>query len=108
MAGKEQKSKIKTVDAIIQSIFIIALIVIVVFMIIALIAFCVGAGIGVSMVISDDGADVANNTTHIENVTHEMTTNLTDTNDDLAYDSEKDESNYLEKGESNLDYSDDY
>ena len=53
-------------------------------------------------------ADVANNTTHIENVTHEMTTNLTDTNDDLAYDSEKDESNYLEKGESNLDYSDDY
>lgn len=55
----------------------------VVFMIIALIAFCVGAGIGVSMVISDDGADVANNTTHIENVTHEMTTNLTDTNDDL-------------------------
>ena len=34
------------------------------------------------MVISDDGADVANNTTHIENVTHEMTTNLTDTNDD--------------------------
>ena len=99
MAGKEQKSKIKTVDAIIQSIFIIALIVIVVFMIIALIAFCVGAGIGVSMVISDDGADVANNTTHIENVTHEMTTNLTDTNDDLAYDSEKDESNYLEKGE---------
>ena len=75
----------------------------VVFMIIALIAFCVGAGIGVSMVISDDGADVANNTTHIENVTHEMTTN-----DDLAYDSEKDESNYLEKGESNLDYSDDY
>ena len=61
----------------------------VVFMIIALIAFCVGAGIGVSMVISDDGADVANNTTHIENVTHEMTTNLTDTNDDLAYDSEK-------------------
>ena len=43
-----------------------------------------------------------------KNVTHEMTTNLTDTNDDLAYDSEKDESNYLEKGESNLDYSDDY
>lgn len=80
----------------------------VVFMIIALIAFCVGAGIGVSMVISDDGADVANNTTHIENVTHEMTTNLTDTNDNLAYDSEKDESNYLEKGESNLDYLDDY
>lgn len=34
MAGKEQKSKIKTVDAILQSIFIIALIVIVVFMII--------------------------------------------------------------------------
>ena len=34
----------------------------VVFMVIALIAFCVGAGIGVSMVISDDGADVANNT----------------------------------------------
>ena len=40
----------------------------VVFMVIALIAFCVGAGIGVSMVISDDGDDVANNTTHVENV----------------------------------------
>ena len=67
----------------------------VVFMVIALIAFCVGAGIGVSMVISDDGDDVANNTTHVENVT----------NSDIVYDSEIDESNYLEKGESNLDYS---
>ena len=77
----------------------------VVFMVIALIASCVGAGIGVSMVISDDGDDVANNTTHVENVTHEMTTNINDTNSDIVYDSEIDESNYLEKGESNLDYS---
>lgn len=77
----------------------------VVFMVIALIAFCVGAGIGVSMVISDDGDDVTNNTTHVENVTHEMTTNINDTNSDIVYDSEIDELNYLEKGESNLDYS---
>ena len=58
----------------------------VVFMIIALIAFCVGAGIGCIYGHSQIGmaADVANNTTHIENVTHEMTTNLTDTNDDTS------------------------
>ena len=34
-----------------------------------------------------------------------MTTNINDTNSDIVYDSEIDESNYLEKGESNLDYS---
>ena len=44
-------------------------------------------------------------TQHVENVTHEMTTNINDTNSDIVYDSEIDESNYLEKGESNLDYS---
>ncbi|WP_299525326.1 hypothetical protein [uncultured Methanobrevibacter sp.] len=76
----------------------------VVFMIIALIAFCVGAGIGVSMSMSDDGADVANNTTHVENVTQEMTTNLTDKNNVVVYDSEIDQANYLERGDTNLNY----
>lgn len=45
-------------------------------MIIALVAFIVGAGIGISMSFDDGSAD---NATHIENVTVEMTTNLNDT-----------------------------
>lgn len=79
----------------------------VVFMIIALIAFCVGAGIGVSMSISDDNVDAANNTTHVENVTQEMTMNVNDTNDNIVYDSEIDQANYLGKGDSNLNYTND-
>lgn len=78
----------------------------VVFMIIALIAFCIGAGIGVSMSISDDSGDAVNNTTHVENVTHEMTTNLNDTNSDVVYDSEVDEANILYEGDTNLNYTD--
>ncbi len=78
----------------------------VVFMIIALIAFCIGAGIGVSMSISDDSADAVNNTTHVENVTQEMTTNLNDTNSDVVYDSEVDESNILYNGDTNLNHTD--
>ncbi len=71
----------------------------VVFMIIALIAFCIGAGMGVSMSISGDSVDAENNTTHVENVTEEMTTNL---NNDSVYDSQsnltcEEDLNYTDK-----------
>ncbi len=70
----------------------------VVFMIIALIAFCIGAGIGVSMSISDDGANAENNTTHVENVTQEMTTKL---NNDSVYDSQSNQSNTIYEEDTN-------
>ena len=78
--------------------------IIVVFMIIALIAFCIGAGIGVSMSISDDGGGAENNTTHVENVTQEMTTNLNDNGSEIIYDSEIDGANIIYENESNLNY----
>ena len=75
----------------------------VVFMIIALIAFCIGAGIGVSMSISDDGGGAENNTTHVENVTEEMTTNLDNSdNNDTVYDLETNQSNITYDEDMNL------
>ena len=75
----------------------------VVFMIIALIAFCIGAGIGVSMSISDDGGGAENNTTHVENVTEEMTTNLDNSdNNDTVYDLETNQSNITYEKDINL------
>ncbi len=53
------------------------------FMIFALVAFVIGAGIGVSLSLDDGSSDEP----HFENVTKEMTTNLNDT-PDLDYDSE--------------------
>ena len=47
-------------------------------MIMVLLAFVIGAGIGV-MLSFDSGNEDANNETHIENVTVEMTTNLNET-----------------------------
>lgn len=77
--------------------------IIVVFMIIALIAFCIGAGMGVSMYISDDGVDAENNTTHVENVTEEMTTNLDNSdNNDTVYDLETNQSNITYEKDINL------
>ena len=77
--------------------------IIVVFMIIALIAFCIGAGIGVSMSISDDGGGAENNTTHVENVTEEMTTNLDNSdNNDTVYDLETNQSNITYEKDINL------
>lgn len=45
--------------------------------IIALVAFIIGSGIGITLSLDDGSAD---NTTHIENVTVEMTSNLNDSN----------------------------
>ncbi len=53
-------------------------------MIMVLVAFVIGAGIGV-MLSFDKGTEDANNETHIENVTIEMTTNLNQT-DQITYD----------------------
>ncbi len=50
-----------------------------------LIAFVVGAGIGVIMSF-DDGTDNNTNETHIENVTVEMTSNLNNDSDHVYYD----------------------
>lgn len=75
----------------------------VVFMIIALIAFCIGAGIGVSMSISDDSGGAENNTTHVENVTEEMTTNLDNSdNNDTVYDLGTNQSNITYEEDMNL------
>lgn len=53
---------------------------IVVLMIIALIAFGIGSGIGISMGLGVD-SNHTNNTTHVKNVTVEMTSNLDQHND---------------------------
>ncbi len=61
----------------------------VVIMIVVLIAFGVGAGIGISIGLNHmDPPEVTNNTTHVENVTEEMTTNLTDTTSDVNIDNQ--------------------
>ncbi len=84
----------------------------VVLMIIALFAFCIGAGIGIVMNISgDENVENSNNTTHYQNVTVEMTSNLDDSNqvDDnssiMLYDAEKDNVTNLEYEDSNINYS---
>ena len=53
-------------------------------MIMILLAFVIGAGIGV-MLSFDKGTEDANNETHVENVTVEMTTNVNHT-DEVTYD----------------------
>lgn len=53
-------------------------------MIMVLLAFVVGAGVGV-MFSFDSGDEDANNETHIENVTVEMTTNLNET-EEITFD----------------------
>ena len=66
---------------------------VVLFMIIALVAFIIGAGVGISLSF-DDGAVDGNNTTKIVNVTDEMTTNLNET-DKVVY-NESDNVDYNE------------
>lgn len=59
-------------------------------MILALIAFIVGSAIGVSVSLSQqDNQTLENNTTHIENVTVEMTTNLNQ-EEEITYDYDRD------------------
>ncbi|MGX8693295.1 MAG: hypothetical protein ACSW71_00160 [Methanobrevibacter sp.] len=52
------------------------------FIVLVLVAFVIGAGIGVSMALG--GSD--DNETHVENVTAEMTNNLTKNHADFDYD----------------------
>lgn len=54
-------------------------------MIIILLAFIIGASAGVFLSFESTNNDTTNNTTHIENVTVEMTTNLNKT-DDVVFD----------------------
>ena len=57
------------------------------------------------MSISDDGVDAENNTTHVENVTEEMTTNLDNSdNNDTVYDLETNQSNITYEEDINLNY----
>ncbi len=67
-------------------------------MIIALIAFVIGAGIGVSLSFDNGGDDDG---PHYENVTKEMTSNLNDT-EDIYYDKNVDGIDYNENSTSQL------
>jgi hypothetical protein len=64
--------------------------------IIALVAFVIGAGIGVSLSF-DDGSD---DQPHFENVTEEMTKNVN--NSSVVFDKEVDDIDYNENGSSQL------
>ncbi|MBR4448117.1 MAG: hypothetical protein IKS50_06810 [Methanobrevibacter sp.] len=61
-------------------------------MIIALIAFVIGAGIGVSLSLSDGSDDGP----HYENVTKEMTSNVNQTDDVYLFDADVDRVDYNE------------
>lgn len=63
----------------------------VILMVIALVAFVIGAGIGISMSLDDGGKD--EDVPQYKNVTVEMTTNLSDT-DEIYYDSNLDAVDY--------------
>ena len=54
-------------------------------MIFVLVAFIIGAGIGVVLSFEHDAPEVKNET-HVENVTVEMTTNLTNKTDQVTFD----------------------
>jgi hypothetical protein len=69
-----------------------------IFMIVALIAFVIGAGIGVSLSF-DDGND---DQPQFENVTKEMTTGLNDT-EQVYFDKEVDDVDFNENVTSQLD-----
>ena len=58
-------------------------------MILALVAFLIGAGVGISMSLEGD-----NEGPHVENVTAEMTTNVTDDSNEPVYDSDIDSIDY--------------
>ena len=55
-------------------------------MVIALIAFIVGSAVGISVSIGEhDNQTDGNNTTHVENVTFQMTNNLNDSGNNNPY-----------------------
>ena len=68
-------------------------------MIIALLAFVIGAGIGISLSFDDGGDDEG---PHYENVTKEMTSNLNET-DTVYYDKSTDAIDFNENETSQLD-----
>lgn len=68
------------------------------FMVLALVAFVIGAGIGVTLSL-DDGSDDG---PHYENVTKEMTTNLNHTN--VVFDENYDAIDYNENQSDLVDY----
>ena len=69
-------------------------------MIIALVAFVLGAGIGISLSFDDGSADDG---PHFENVTKEMTTNLNKNNNStVVYDSEVDDVDFNENQTSQI------
>lgn len=65
-------------------------------MIVVLIAFIIGSAIGISVSIGEhDNQTNENNTTHVENVTTQMTTNV-DNNNSVPFDYDKDAVDYNE------------
>lgn len=70
---------------------------IVLILIFALVAFIIGAGIGVTMGFDDGNGD--KNESHIENVTVEMTTNLSEADNAVSYDKEVDGVDFNNKEE---------
>lgn len=60
-------------------------------MILAIVGFVIGAGIGVSLSFDDGSADDG---PHIVNVTKEMTTNLNETDNSVIYDEDVDAVDY--------------
>jgi hypothetical protein len=68
-------------------------------MIIALIAFVIGAGIGISFILGEDAAD---NAPHYKNVTKEMTSNLNET-EQVYFEKDVDDVDFNENETSQLD-----
>ncbi len=67
-------------------------------MILALIAFVIGSAIGITVSIEEHEnlTNPQNNTTHIENVTLEMTSNVNNHSDDFYYDYDADRVDFNE------------
>lgn len=68
-------------------------------MIVALVAFVVGAAVGVSLSFDNDTTDEG---PHYENVTKEMTVNLTNDTEQVYFDQESDDVDYNENGTPDL------